>query len=264
MTDRSEWFTVLDKNDAVVGEVAPEVVVLLFAQELVEGFLGGGNRVRLLSRPPEHAGVTVTVPSARTVTASGFSVIEKKFTGASAEAELAGLNPDNEVRLDRVLVGAGKPPSPQSDTSNTFTSLDEWLMTVHEVKQAGHRLACCTEPKARVVVVLDYDTDKTYSLPFRYLYATSHGVQPSTVKAWGYEGDPLELLRQVRDHNLREALVAGTPDHFHDGVFDAQPDAELEGLFMDGAEQVLAALNAHTASMKKQPGYLKSQQHGSR
>ena len=62
MTDRSEWFTVLDKNDTVVGEVAPEVVVLLFAQELVEGFLGGGNRVRLLSRPPEHAGVTVTVP----------------------------------------------------------------------------------------------------------------------------------------------------------------------------------------------------------
>ena len=260
MTDRSEWFTVLDKNDTVVGEVAPEVVVLLFAQELVEGFLGGGNRVRLLSRPPEHAGVTVTVPSARTVATSGFPVIEKKFTGASAEVELAELNSDNKVRLDRVLVGAGKPPSPQSDTSNAFTSLDEWLMAVHEVKQAGHRLACYTEPKARVAVVLDYDTDKTYSLPFRYLYATSHGVQPSTVKAWGYESDPLELLRQVRDHNLREVLIAGKPYYLNpEGEMDAQPDAELEALWKDDAEQVLSAFDAHTESMKNQPGYSRSQ-----
>lgn len=257
MSDRSDWFTLVDENNTVVGEVAPKVAMLLFARELADGFLDGSRRMRLRPRPPEHAGITVTVPAARTVPLSEFPVIEKKFTGESAEAELAELNSDNKVRLDRTLVSAGTFPAPQSDT---FTSLDKWLVAVHEAKQAGHRLACLTAPRERVAVVLDYDADKSYSLPFRYLYATLHGVRSPTVKAWGFEHDPPELLRQVRDHNLREYLIAGKPYYLNpESEVDAQPDAELEALWKDDAEQVLAAFHAHTEEMKNQPGYLKSQ-----
>lgn len=261
MSDRSDWFTLLDKNGAVVGEVAPEVAVLLFARGLGDGFLDGSRRMLLRPLPPEHAGVTVTVPSARTVSAPSFPTILKKFTGESAEAELAELNSDNKVRLDRALVGTNKSLYPQGDGSNkTFTSLDGWLMAVHEAKQAGHRLACFAAPRERVAAVRDYDADKTYSLPFRYLYATSHGVQPSTVKAWGFEHDPEELLRHVRDHNLREYLIAGKPDYLNpEGAVDAQPDAELEALWKDDAEQVLTAFDAHTEEMRNQPGFSRSQ-----
>lgn len=269
MSDRSEWVAIVDENDAVVGEVAPEVAMLLVAEEVTTGFLGGGNRVKLLPHHRKHAGITVTVPSARTVAASEFPVhawrIEKKFTGASADVEIEYMNSDDKVRLDRAFVGTNKSLHPQGDASNkTYTSLDEWLMAVHEVKQAGHSLACLSAPKERVAVVLDYDTDMTYSLPFRHLYATSHGVQPATVKAWGFTDNPEELLRQVRDHNLREHLIAGKADPLNEGVLDAQPDAELEALWKDGSEEVLAAFHAHTESMKNQQGYLKSQQHGSR
>lgn len=38
---------------------------------------------------------------------------------------------------------------------------------------------------------------------------------------------------------------------------DAQPDAELEALWKDDAEQVISAFDAHTESMKNQPGYLR-------
>ncbi len=260
MSDRSDWFTIVDENNTVLGEVAPKVAMLLFARELADGFLDGSRRMRLLTKPPEHAGIIVTVPAARTVSAPSFPTILKKFTGESAEAELAELNSDNKVLLDRALVGAGTFPAPQSDTDTPFTSLDGWLMAVHEAKQAGHRLACLTAPRERVAVVLDYDADKSYSLPFRYLYATSHGVQPPTVKAWGFEHDPLELLRQVRDHNLREYLIAGKPYYLNpENEVDAQPDAELEALWNDDAEQVLTAFHAHTEEMKNQPGYLKSQ-----
>lgn len=262
MSDHSEWFTVVDEKNNVVGAVAPEVATLLFSRGVGDRFLDGSKRVRLLTKPPEHAGVTATVPAARTVSAPSqppFRV--NTFTGESAEAEIAELNPDNKVILNRTLVGAGTVPAPQSDTDTPFTSLDGWLMAVHEAKQAGHRLACFTDSKERVAVVLDYDADKSYSLPFRYLYATTHGVQPSTVKAWGFEHDPLEMLRQVRDHNLRENLIAGKPYYYlnPEGVLDAQPDAELEALWKDDAEQVLAAFDAHTEEMKNQPGFSRSQ-----
>ena len=268
MSDRSKWFTLLDKNDAVVGEVAPEAAALLVARELADGLLDGSNLVRLRSRPPEHAGVTASVPAARTVTASGLSItspvtfpyIGKKFTGESAEVEIAELNPDDAVLLKRALGGAGKPPSPQSNTDKTFGALDEWLMAVHEVKQAGHRLTCIMAARERVAVVFDYDADKTYSLPLKYLYANLHGVQPSTVKAWGFEHGPEELLRHVRDHNLRAYLIAGKPDYLNsEGAVDAQPDAELEALFEGDAGEVLAAFDAHTESMKNQPGFSRSQ-----
>lgn len=260
MSDRSDWFTIVDENNTVLGEVAPEVAVLLFARGLGDRFLDGSRRMRLLTKPPEHAGITVTVPAARTVPLSGFPVMAKKFTGESADVEIEYMNSDDKVRLDRAFVGTNKSLRPQGDASNkTYTSLDAWLMAVHEAKQAGHHLACLTAPRERVAVVLDYNADKSYSLPFRYLYATSHGVLPLTVKAWGFEHDPLELLRQVRDHNLREYLIAGKADHLNEGVLDAQPDVELEALWKDDAEQVLAAFHTHTEEMKNQPGYLKSQ-----
>lgn len=264
MSDRSKWLTVVDENNTVLGEVAPEVAALLVARELADGFLDGSNLVQLRPRQPEHAGVTASVPAARTVTASGlsfaspvtFPYIEKKFTGESAAKEIAELNPDNGVRLDRALVSADTFPAPQSDT---FPSLDEWLVAVHKAKQAGHRLACFTAARERVVGVLDYDADKIYSLPLKYLNATLHGVQFPTVKAWGFEHDPEELLRRVRDHNLRAHLIAGKADPLNEGVLDAQPDAELEALWKDDAEQVLAALRAHTEEMKNQPGFSRSQ-----
>lgn len=262
MSDRSEWTTVVDEDDALVGEVAPEVAVLLVAAEVTTGFLGG-NRVKVLPHPRKHAGITVTVPSARPVSAPPPPVIPKMFTGASADVEIEYLNSDDKVRLNRAFVGTNKSLYPQGLASDkTFSSLDEWLMAVHEVKQAGHRLACFTAPKERVAVVLDYDADVSYSLPFRHLHATSHGVQPATVKAWGFERAREELLRHVRDHNLRENLIAGKADPLNEGVLDAQPDAELEALWKDGSEQVLAAFHAHTESMKNQQGYLKS--HGLR
>jgi hypothetical protein len=270
MTSRSEWFTLVDESNTVVGVVAHEVALLLISGGVANPPLDGGRTLRLLSKAHEHTGITATVPSARLVSApspvsaptsapSLATVIQKKFTGESADEEIEYLNSDDKVRLDRALVGADKPPAPQGDTDKAFTSLDEWLMAVHEVKQAGHSLACFTAPKERVAVVLDYSTDKSYSLPFRYLYATSHGVQPATVKAWGFEKEPLELLRQVRDHNLRECLVAGKADPLtKEGVLDAQPDAELEALFMGDAVEVLAAFHDHTESMKNQPGFSRS------
>ena len=259
MTSRSEWFTLVDESNTVVGVVAHEVALLLISGGVVNP-LDGGRTLRLLSKAHEHTGITATVPAARLVSAPSLAtVIQKKFTGESADEEIEHLNSDDKVRLDRALVGADKPPAPQGDTDKAFTSLDEWLMAVYEVKQAGHSLACFTAPKERVAVVLDYGTDKSYSLPFRYLYATSHGVQPATVKAWGFEKEPLELLRQVRDHNLRECLVAGKADPLtKEGVLDAQPDAELEALFMGDAVEVLAAFHDHTKSMKNQPGFSRS------
>lgn len=264
MSDRSEWVTLVDENDAVVGEVAPEVAMLLVAEEVTTGFLGG-NRVKLLPRSRKHAGITVTVPSARPVSTPSFPIIRKVFTGASADVEIEYMNSDDKVRIDRAFVGTNKSLHPQGSASDkAYTSLDEWLMAVHEVKQAGHHLACLSAPKERVAVVLDYDTDMTYSLPFRHLYATSHGVQPATVKAWGFTDNREELLRQVRDHNLREHLIAGKADPLHEGVLDAQPDAELEALWCDNAAEILSAFDTHTESMKNQQGYLKSQQQGSR
>ena len=294
MTNRPEWFTLVDESNTVVGVVAHEVALLLISGGVVNP-LDGGRTLRLLSKAHEHTGITATVPPARLVSVS-FSVddptsapslatvIQKKFTGASADVEIEYLNSDDKVRLDRAFVGTNKSLHPQGSASDkAYTSLDAWLMAVHEVKQAGHSLACLSAPKERVAVVLDYDTDMTYSLPFRHLYATSHGVQPATVKAWGFEKDPLELLRQVRhgvqpatvkawgfekdplellrqvrDHNLRECLVAGKADPLNEGVLDAQPDAELEALFMGDAVEVLAAFHDHTESMKNQPGFSRS------
>lgn len=260
MTSRSEWFTLVDESNTVVGVVAHEVALLLISGGVVNP-LDGGRTLRLLSKAHEHTGITATVPAARLVSAPSLAtVIQKKFTGESADEEIEYMNSDDKVRLDRALVGTNKSLHPQGSASDkAYTSLDAWLMAVHEVKQAGHSLACLSAPKERVAVVLDYGTDKSYSLPFRYLYATSHGVQPATVKAWGFEKEPLELLRQVRDHNLRECLVAGKADPLtKEGVLDAQPDAELEALFMGDAVEVLAAFHDHTESMKNQPGFSRS------
>jgi hypothetical protein len=256
MTDRADWFTLVDENNAVVGEVSREVAVLLVTEGIATGFFDGSRTVKLLPPVVEaRKGVTVTVPAARPVSAGATHTIPKKFTGESADEEVAFLNSDNKVRLDRALIGTNRDLTyTGNDNDRLFKSLDEWLMAVHEAKQAEHRLACFTAPKERVAVVLDYDTGTTYSLPFRHLYATAHGVQSATVRAWGFAGDPLELLRQVRDHNLREVLVAGKPDYLNGGALDAQPDAELEALWKDDAEEVLAAFNAHTESMKAQPG----------
>lgn len=185
-------------------------------------------------------------------------IIKKKFTGASADIEIEYLNADDKVRLDRALVGTNRDLLPRNASDRLFKSLDEWLAAIYQAKQAGHRLACLAAPKERVAVVLNHDTHATYSLPFRHLYATSHEVQPSTVQAWGFGDKPLELLRQVRDHNLREVLIAGKPDPVNDGVLDAQPDEELEALWKDDAEEILASFRAHEEEMKKQPGYLAS------
>jgi hypothetical protein len=240
---RYDWVYLDDENGAGVGVIAPEVAAFL----LTRGFAHNTEdpqklrfTVGLKSPPPKEG------------------IIYKKFTGASADVEIEYLNADDKVRLERALIGTNRDFLPKNASDQLFKSLDAWLMAVHEARQAGHRLSCFTAPKERVAVVLDYDTDVTYSLPFRYLYATSHGVQPPTVRAWGFGDDPLELLRQVRDHNLREILVAGKPDHLTEGVLDALPDEELEDLWKDGAEEVLAAFNAHTALMKKEPGFLKS------
>jgi hypothetical protein len=250
MSDRSEWVTLVDENNTVVGEVAPEVAVLLFGWGLGDVFFDGSSRMQLTVACPTPSPSSFPVVE----TPSSFPVVERKFTGESAAAEIAELNPDGKVRLGRVLVGAGTFPAPQSDTGTFFTSLDGWLMAVHEAKQAGHRLTCFTAPKERVAVVLDYDVDKSYSLPLRYLHTTPHGVQFSTVKAWGFEHDPLEFLRQVRDHNLRGYLIAGKPCYLNpENEVDAQPDVELEALWKDDAEEVLAAFDAHTENMKKQP-----------
>jgi len=240
---RYDWVYLDDENGSGVGVVAPEVAALL----LVKGFAQNTEdpqkiRVLLQDKTPQVK----------------EGIIKKKFTGASADIEIEYLNADDKVRLDRALIGTNRDLLPKNASDRLFKSLDEWLVAIHEVKAAGHRLSCFTAPKERVAVVLNHDTHTTYSLPFRHLYATSHGVQPSTVQAWGFGDDPLELLRKVRDHNLREILIAGKPDHMNEGVLDAQPDDELEALWKGDAEEVLASFRAHEEEMKKQPGYLAS------
>lgn len=259
MTDRTEWVVLVDPSDDEVGLVSPTVALLLIERGIADGlFTNGPKWLRLRDTPSTEKGrLTATVPSAAPWERT--KVIKKKFTGASADVEIEYLNADDKVCLDRALVGTNRDVFPKNASDRLFKSLDEWLMAVYEAKQAGHRLACLSAPKERVAVVLDYDTDTTYSLPFRHLYATAHDVQPSTVHAWGFTDDPLELLRQVRDHHLRETLVAGNPDSLMEGVLDAQPDAELEALWKEDAEEVLAAFNAHTESLKasarKDEGY---------
>lgn len=255
MNDRAEWVVLVDTSDNEVGVVSPTIALLLMEKGVADGLFTDGRKwLQLRSGPAMEQGrMTATVPSAAPW--GGTGVIPKKFTGASADVEIEYLNADDKVRLDRALIGTNRDLLPKNASDRLFKSLDEWLVAIHQVKAAGHRLSCFTAPKERVAVVLDYGTDTTYSLPFRHLYATSHGVQPPTVQAWGFADDPLELLRQVRDHNLREYLVAGKPDHLtKEGVLDAQPDAELEALWKEDAEEVLAAFNAHTESMKAQPG----------
>ncbi len=249
----NDWVRILDNTNTLIGEVSPTLALILIEKGIVEEEFGIDLRLKT-KEDTKVLGVVMEMRDPHT------GVIRKSFTGESADVEIEFLNSDDKVRLERALIGTNKDLLPRNASDQLFKSLDEWLVAIHQMKSEGHRLSCLTAPKERVAVVLDHDTDITYSLPFRHLYATAHGVQPSTVHAWGFAEDPLELLRQVRDHNLRECLIAGKPDLVNGEIWDAQPDEELETLWKDDADKVLQAFQYHTGwlkanhSRRKKPG----------